>query len=32
MDENYGGALNYLRNIGIGDEIQETIREKYLEG
>jgi protein tyrosine/serine phosphatase len=32
LDENYGGALNYLRSIGIGDEIQETIREKYLEG
>ena len=32
MDENYGGALSYLRSIGISDEIQETIREKYLEG
>ncbi len=31
MDENYDGALNYLRSIGIGNEIQETIREKYLE-
>jgi protein-tyrosine phosphatase len=31
MDENYGGALSYLRSIGISDEIQETIRDKYLE-
>jgi protein tyrosine/serine phosphatase len=32
MDENYGGALSYLRSIGINDEIQATIRDKYLEG
>jgi protein-tyrosine phosphatase len=31
MDENYGGALSYLRSIGISDEIQATIRDKYLE-
>ena len=32
LDENYGGALGYLRSIGIDDEIQETIREQYLVG
>lgn len=32
VDENYGGALSYLRSIGISEEIQETIRENYLEG
>ncbi|HIG39754.1 MAG: tyrosine-protein phosphatase [bacterium] len=32
LDENYDGALGYLRSIGIDDEIQETIREEYLEG
>ena len=32
LEENYGGALGYLRSIGIGDEIHEAIREEFLEG
>ena len=32
LDEKYGGALSYLRRIGISDDMQASIREKYLEG
>jgi protein-tyrosine phosphatase len=31
LDSQYGGALGYLSDIGIGTEIQEAIRHHYLE-
>jgi protein-tyrosine phosphatase len=31
LDSQYGGAIGYLSDIGIGTEIQEAIRHHYLE-